>query len=254
MTEGALATELATEIQVGMTEDYIRGSLLRGLILANPSGADRVVRELSVDWNNNSCRYNADHIPGAGRPIQHDIGIRPGNGDQGLVCEIKWLSQANASHVALDLWKLALSRTISPEGDALRTYLLVGGESSVLAKVLRALREHKLNLRWSPSGSKYNVPNPTILPIEQSLAESLSLNSWLSLVSWGSNPRHVRQAPETWASLRASVRARWFRTIPVAGGTLGWRLILWELDHRSVGQNNTIDWDNIYQNRVTRNC
>lgn len=250
--EGALASELATPGRLGMTEDYIRGALVRGLLITHPNEAHRVTREQDAKWTGNACFHNPAHKPGAGRSIQHDVAIRPSDADVGLVCEVKWLSQAQSRNVAADIWKLALSRSVSPEGAALRTYLLLGGESKIFSSVLTALRSVGLNLRWSAAGRGGNIPRPSTLSLQGSLSHSLSRNAWASLVGWGSQP-HYRSSPETWASLRASVRSRWWRTIPVDSGMVGWRMVLWELDHRGISSDSQVNWPPIYSD-IPHSC
>lgn len=241
--EGALATELSTPGRQGMTEDYVRGSFLRGLLISNPAGSSRVVREHPATWSGAKCVRNTAHSP-AGRRLQHDIAVIPAAGvDEGMVCEVKWLVQANASSIAADIWKLAISRSNVSEASALRTYLLVGGESKAFSKALSSLRSAALNLRWSAAGRGAATPRPTTLALERSLAKPLSHNAWEGLVSWGKNPVHHRNLPSAWSSLRCSLRQKWLRTIPlVGGGTIGWRMVLWELDHRAVGSASVINW------------
>jgi hypothetical protein len=244
--EGALATELSTPGRQGMTEDYVRGSFLRGLLISNPLHSARVVREHPASWSSAICVRNPAHSP-AGRPLQHDIAVAPTvNVDVGLVCEVKWLVQAKASSIAADIWKLALSRSNINEAGALRTYLLVGGESTAFSQALSSLSDAGLKLRWSAAGGGGGTPRPTTLALEQSLSKTLSHNAWEALVSWGKNPVHHRTPPLTWSSLRCSLRQRWLRTIPlVGGGSIGWRMVLWELDHRGVENMSTINWSAI---------
>lgn len=253
MCEGALASELCTSSRLSITEDYLRSAIMRGLILSNPAHGDRVAREYSVSWNNNPCIRDQNHTPGSGRPLQHDVAIQPNDDDAGAFCELKWLTQANSKSVASDIWKLALSRSTEAEGSAARSYLLVGGLSHAFSGALSHLRGGHLNLRWSAAGGGGNTPAPTTLALKRSFTTSLSSKALFNLTGWGNNPTHYRSPPAVWASLRASVRARWYRTVSTPNGSVGWRLILWELDHRSVGNRQTIDWETAFRT-APRTC
>lgn len=242
MCEGSLASELATLSRLSITEDYVRSSVVRGLILANPASAERVSKEANVSWFRNQCIFDANHVPAAGRPIQHDVSVASNNEDAGLACEVKWLTQAKAKEVAADIWKLALSRSTQAEATAMRTYLLLGGESDAFADCLSLLRKVSLNLRWSPAGrGSGKWPDPTTLSLDRSLDKSLGFNSWDNLLCWGEQ-KHRRKSPDTWTSLRASLRARWYRRVTTTTGALKWRMVLWELDHRGVAAKGQIDW------------
>jgi len=239
--EGAMATELATAGRIGMTEDYLRGALLRGLLVSMPHHAAHVTREHMASWSGSPCIRNKKHVP-SGRPIQHDVAVMQNNDDAGLVCEVKWLVQAQAARVAKDIWKLAISRTVEPEGSALRTYLLLAGESKAFSDTLTALRKVHINLRWSAAGPGNGVPKPTNLSLDKSLAYPLSCKPCEELITWGEG-KHHRELPNTWASLRSSMRARWWRTVPSsAGGSIGWRLVLWELHHWGGADDSHVDW------------
>lgn len=240
MCEGALASELATLSRLSITEDYIRSSIVRGLILANPASAERVAKEANVSWFQNQCIFDANHVP-VGRPIQHDVFVAPNDVDAGLACEVKWLTQAKAKEVAQDIWKLALSRSTQTEASAMRTYLLLGGESKPFADCIESLRKVDLNLRWSRAGRGGDKPRPTTLSLERSLDKPLGFNSWDNLICWGTQ-KHRRKSPDVWSSLRASTRERWFRTVLTTNGTVGWRMVLWELDHRGVTAQGQVSW------------
>jgi len=252
IVEGALATELGTSARLCMTEDYVRGALVRGLLLSNPQQANRVERERAAWWSASPCIYDPAHVP-TGRPLQHDVAVRPTNADSGMVCEVKWLTQAVASRVACDIWKLVLSRGTTAEGNALRTYLLLGGTSQEFSRAIQALRAVGFNLRWSAAGPGGQMPRPTVLSMAQSLSQSLSLNAWKDLAGWGGKTWHLRTSPAAWASMRASMRSRWFRTIPNGPSTVGWRLVLWELDHRAVKSTAQLQWAH-YNQAVHRRC
>ena len=237
VVESALAMELATPSRVCMTEDYLRASLVRGLSYSKPEAAARVTTELPAAWSNALCWRDPTHPGPTGRPIQHDVAVLPADGDVGLVCEVKWLKQAKGGELAKDLWKLALSRSNSAEGNALRTYLLVGGEGDALSDSLQTLRNNHIDLRWSQAGRQGRTPKPREVSVSKFLDRKLGIKSLGSLLSWG-NPKHFRTPPMCWATLRVSVRETWLRT----AGTARWRIILWELDHRGTENTKGIDW------------
>ncbi len=235
-----------------MTEDYIRGALLRGLLITEPTAASRVGREEDTSYADAPCHWDPKHIPGLGRPVQHDVAVAACNEDAGLVCEVKWLAQQQTRRVAADIWKLAMSRSTDAENVARRTYLLIGGESGPFSAVLRSLRRVGLNLRWSAAGADGKIPQPTMLSLKRSLRHSVGLRAWTSAMAWGSQP-HYREAPMCWATVRASVRGRWLRTVQAEPQSVGWRIVLWELDHRGVDNEYVVDWDAIYSG-ISNHC
>jgi len=252
MCEGALAMELATETRLNITEEYLRSNIVRGLILAKSSEASRVAKESSVSWGGNGCHFDTSHTP-TGRPIQHDVAVLASGADQGLACEVKWLTQQNSKDVASDVWKLALSRSTRSEATAQRSYLVLGGESGAFSSTLSALHKIGFNLRWSPAGRGGKWPDPGTVALEKSLTTSLGKNSWRDLVAWGARPKHLRDSPDTWRSLRVSLRGRWYRTVKANGKSVGWRVALWELDHRGVSASGSIAWPSVYGG-IGRSC
>jgi hypothetical protein len=239
-----------------MTEELLRSSLLRGLIGSCPVQASRVTREMTATWSGNPCCYDASHAVGRGRPIQHDVGVRPDGVDAGLSCEVKWLTVANPSVVAQDILKLAISRSTAAEGQAMRTFLLLGGNLRAISNTLASLRSAGFNLRWSPAGrGPDSKPPPTTIRISTGIfSHSLPRSAVEALISWGNSPRHVRRCPPTWASIRASLRERWYRNVVVDGKSTSWRLLLWEIDHRSVTNQSQLSWQDIVVGHFSRQC
>lgn len=241
--EGALGSELSTPTRTVITEDYLRSALLRGLALSYPEGAAQVERELDVNWNDADC-IGGHAINGPGRRLQHDVGLHPepnAANDSGAAVEIKWLTASAASNVAQDIWKLALARSTANEGSALRTYFLIGGSMDVIASTTTGLRNIGLPLRWSPAGRGKVWPRPSILELGSAFDAKVGREALLRLLRRG---EHVRTPPACWSKLRASLRWRWYRRVGAFRNSprVAWRLLLWELDHRSVGAN-TFDWD-----------
>ncbi len=243
VVESALAYELATPSRICMSEDYLRVSLVRGLSYSLPNHASRVTSELDASWTTNNCWNDLSHggPTGRGRPIQHDVAVSPGPDDKGLICEVKWLKHAQGPRVAKDIWKLALSRGLDAEGQALRTYLLIGGEGDALSTTLRTLQNKHVNIRWSNAGRTFGTPAPRNINLKQFFSTPLGREALLSQLGWGN---HYREPPETWKTLRLIVRSVWYRT----ADTARWRVILFEFDHRGTGNNDTMDWASIKSN------
>lgn len=240
--EAALTSQIATPSASFVSEDFIRSALLRGLVLTNSKQAHRVECEEDVAWNYCADWKDNSLSPKGGRPIQHDVAVSKEGEDKGLVCEVKWLKHADASTIAKDIWKLALTRSTDQEAKATRTYLLVGGTMSALSQTLATLRKNRLNLRWSKAGrGKNELPRATKLELYAALGAKLGFKAWREIITWGSAPKKYRRSPGTWAALRASVRCRWVRAVE----GVSWRLVLWELDHWGVDPK-TMDWDPHY--------
>jgi hypothetical protein len=244
VVESALAMELATPSRVCMTDEYLRSSLVQGLSYSMPANAARVTAELPVSWTGSPCWRDPTHPISTGRPIQHDVAVQPDAVDSGLVCEVKWLKQAKADELAKDIWKLALSRSNTAEGQALRTYLLVGGEGDALSDTLATLRKNRIDLRWSQAGRQGRTPGPREVSLRRFLDKKLGEKALGSLLSWGNKPnKHYRTPSHCWSALRVSVRATWLRS----ADTARWRAILWELDHRGTENTDEIDWNTVSQ-------
>lgn len=242
LVESALAAEFATPARITMTEEYIRASFVRGLILSMPDHASRVRTEHSVDWSGSSCYNDSDHNPSQGRPIQHDVAVVPDKNDAGMACEVKWLKQAKAEDIAKDIWKLAFSRSTLVEKKALRTYLLVGGVTKHITDSFRPLQKSMINIRWSEAGRKLGIPGPREFPLGLALSKNRSVvfRSWSGLIAWG-NPKHFRRCPPTWSILRCTIRNSWRRRLD----GVGWAVLLYELDHRGVDDMTKIDWGKV---------
>lgn len=243
LVEAALATELATPSRVCMTEDYFRSSLVRGLAQSRPEFANRVTSEADAGWSNTPCWHDPAHVPGQGRPIQHDVAVTPHGNDHGLVCEVKWLKSGQAKAVAKDIWKLALSRSVHAEGQSIRTYLLIGGESHAMSTTLASLRASGIDLRWR-NASGQAPPATREASLEAFATTSLGSESLRSLLSWGSNPKHFRHPPQCWGRVKITRRvAPWLRTID----NMGWRAVLWEIHHHGVSAQTHMPWNQIQQ-------
>ncbi len=130
---------------------------------------------------------------------------------------------------------LALSRSIATEGQALRTYLLVGGEGGAFSDTLQTLQTNRFDLRWSSAGRQGSTPGPRDISLRRFMARNLRKKALASQLSWG---KHFRTPPKCWAALRSSVRQTWLRT----ADTARWRVILWELNHRGTENTDEIDW------------
>lgn len=149
--EAAIAHEMATPSRTCMTEDYFRSALVRGLANSMPQNAARDCgrrRHLGCK----RLPYGCGNAPGQGRPIQHDVAVRPDAADNGLLCDVKWIKAASGAAIAKDIWKLVLSRSTTAEGQAIRCYLLLGGESRPFSDALQTLRNNRVDLRWRRKG------------------------------------------------------------------------------------------------------
>src|ERR1035441_8774511 len=143
--EAALAMELATPSRVCMSEEYLRSSFVRGLSHSKPDEAARVSIEWDAPWTDSPCWKDGQSVPGQGRKIQHDVRVEPEPApaqEAGLACEAKWLKQAKTEEIVRDIWKLMLSRSTTAHGNALRCYLLVGGEGDAFINTMDTLREN----------------------------------------------------------------------------------------------------------------
>jgi hypothetical protein len=244
LVEAALAAELATPSRVCMTEDYYRSSFVRGMAQSRPEYAERVTSEQNAGWSNAGCWNNLAHVPGNGRPIQHDVAVSANADDAGLICEVKWLKARQAGAVAKDIWKLALSRSVTAEGQSVRTYLLIGGESEAFSGTLRSLRRSGIDLRWRNAAGQA-APATREASLEAFANTVLGRDSLRSLLSWGSAPKHFRTPPACWDRVRITRRVvPWLRTID----NLGWRAVLWELHHHGASTQAHVNWNVMQQN------
>ncbi len=236
--EAALGQELATPSRVCMTEDYFRSALVRGMAASRPDLAHRILTERNAAWTNSGC-WKCQTIDGQRRPIQHDVAVVPDGNDNGLLCEVKWLKAANASAIGRDVWKLILSRGITGEQQAIRTYLLIGGEGQPISQTLSTLRNSHIDLRWSNAGRKSGPPASRDLNVDPFLASTLGDRELKYVLGWGNNPRHLREPPECWAAFRVTRRFNpWVRTVE---GT-GWRAVLFEIYHHGAASQDHLDW------------
>lgn len=238
--KAALMSEIISVSGEYVSEDYIRSSLLRGLMIANPTSAGSVCSECPTPWGGNVCHWGCGNAPG-GRPPAHDIGIRSDDDGLRAVCEVKWIVSNRAADLRKDIWKLALTRGVALPAQATKTYLAIAGHREHVSATLDSLRGTDLDLRWATQGRGGSVPRPRQLPIARALRAHLSVRNELARVlCWGAN--HLRRPPDTWEALRLSVRDRWWQT----EGDRKWVAILWELDTWG-GTRNTpqINWQDL---------
>ncbi len=248
--EAALGQELATPSRICMTEEYFRSAFVRGLAASRPDLADRVRTEENASWSTNGC-WKCQTTDGQRRPLQHDVAVVPNDDDAGMLCEVKWVKTASASAIARDVWKLLLSRGTAAEQQATRTYLLLGGEAKPLSDTLESLRDNHLNLRWSNAGGGSGTVRATRdFSATSFLGSTLGSRDLDYILGWGSNPRHRRDPPATWASWRISRRfSPWLRTIE---GT-GWRAVMFEIHHHGASNNSRLNLGN-FKNSLTFVC
>lgn len=243
--EAVLATELCAQTSY-LNEEYLRTALVKGLVMSEPSHAGRVTTEEDAVWSSNPCVNAATCSEMAGgRPIQHDVSIAKeatDPNDKGLRCEVKWLKSAKAIDVAMDLWKLALSRGSAPENSSLRTYLLIGGVPDAFGDTLATLEGSSFPLRRQQYGQR--APAPTLIDFAAAVAGGASTTghrALQALLSWGSKPKHCRTPPTCRVALRAFVRAWWRAQTPAVPH---WRVVLWELHAHGLpnDQRGTLAW------------
>jgi hypothetical protein len=246
--EAALAHEMATPSRTCMTEEYFRTSLVRGLANSMPQNAMRVTTEEDAHWGSNACWKNGcGQVPGQGRPIQHDVAVKPDPNDGGLLCEVKWLKAANAAAVAKDVWKLVLSRGNSAEGQAIRCYLLLGGEADAFAGTIATLRTNDIDLRWRNATGGGTAPARRQLNLKKLLQTKLGSDALESTLSWGA---HFRQPPVCWERLVLSRRCEpWLRTLDGNG----WRAVLFEVHHHGALNDQLLDTA-IFNNGLKFTC
>lgn len=237
--EAELLKELSSRHHLSITEELVRTSFVRGLLLSNPAEAPRIRTEAPVNWTDNPCWNVAAHSRGRGRPLQHDVVVDRLGADAGGLVEVKWLKQKKANDVLQDFWKLWLARSTVRESDAMQSFLLVGGSSDMFSDTLSAVRASGLDLRWSPAGRGEDWPDPRTFNAQGLTTKPVSQAALLSVLQRGT---HYRTPPEAWAQGRLILRQRWFRTIQHGTSTVGWRLALWELTHRGVGNTTLVNW------------
>lgn len=234
--EAALAQELLTPSRICMTEEYLRVSFVRGLTAAEPDESKRVIIEEPAGWTNNAATDGSGKIA-SGSPIRHDIAVKKNSTDAGMLCEVKWLKQAKASEIARDIWKLALSRSDSRGLDAVRTYLLVGGENRAYLNALETLKKSNIHFLWSTKKTG-KWPRASEMSLHKFAETSLGRDALLGLLAWGKKQKKYYREPNPCLSkLRISLRAFWARPPSASYLVLGkdgknvyWKVGLWELD------------------------
>lgn len=134
---------LAVEAEVGkrliqstgasITEDQIRQAMIDGLKAAHPARALEVVREWPAPWGGESAWIGNGNAPN--NSLLHDIAVKPGTADKGLICEVAWLKTTATEKVLLgDILKVVMTRTMLNEQSAMRTYLCHRWRSKVLPR------------------------------------------------------------------------------------------------------------------------
>lgn len=236
--QATLLGEIVTHSGDYLSEDYIRSAMLRGLILTNPVQAGRVQAEMPAGAWTNNAPWNGQPPPAHESPCRHDVGVAPiAGGDTGILCEVKWLKQAQTSAIIQDIWKLALSRGVAVEQNCPKTFLLIGGEHDPFSTVLTSLQNNALNFRWSSAGrGAYETPEPKTLNLEKGLTNREAVRKAAAKVL-NRGASGLRTPPECVQKLRLSVRHVWHERV----GNRSWTIVLWELDHRGV-EDGTITW------------
>lgn len=247
--EGAMATEIATAKQISMSEDFIRGAMLRGLLMSKHNHKGTVLREYTPEWARAHCWNNPVHKQGKGRKPQHDVAIvavpkLPNAKELPLaICEVKWIKSASvrmAELVAKDIWKVAFTVGTAPPGSACKGYLLIGGVDNHLSATLKLLR-NAVKLSWSEAGRPTRRIHVPSVRIGGFLDHTVGATAFSSLLKWGAIP-HYRQPPSIWWHLRADCLHTWLRT---TRDGVRWRIALWELHHRAVADKFELDWARI---------
>ncbi len=233
--EAALLHRIATHAAHNTTEEVLRDALYNGLWEIEPGRQPFVKREEPVSWHDAKCNF-CNKTPGQGRRKSHDVAVSPHPDNPGLLCEVKWLkkNQHRDGEVVSDILRLALSRSCVPEKQAIRTYLLIGGESKSFSATLKRLQESGVNLRWSPAG---NQSAPDSMPADKQLImrsllhrSNLGFREFQELMLFGNG--HYRTPPCVWRHMKISLRARWLQT----SSGRSWRMALWEFSHWGVGK------------------
>lgn len=244
--EGAMATEIATAKQLSMTEDFIRGAMLRGLMASRLNTAGVVVREFTPSWAKHPCWNDPTHVQGKGRKPQVDVAIVdvPSTPDEEppplVVCELKWLtasSTKSAELIAKDIWKIAFTLSTSPTREACKGYLLIGGKDNTLSATLERLKP-AVKLSWSAAGRPRSRPRTPEVNLGNLYGHQIGHDALRSLLKWGKKP-HYRQPPPTWWTYRADCLQTWYRT---TRSGVRWRIALWEVHHRRINGDCEFDW------------
>lgn len=250
---GSLCQELATPFQAVITEDVVRAALMKGFALSNPQFAHFVHKEAAVAWAVDARSISGRQIRVQGRPPAHDIGIMKNDNETkelGAALEIKWLRSPNQIGVAKDVVRLMLSRGCSAEQSALRTYLVIGGDSSSFRETLRRLWEIGIRLRWSRAGRGGTWPSTTTISLQQLLTNPECCQRILRPIL--ERGKYIKNPPEAWDSFRAVPCFRWEQSVPALckAERMAWKFVTWEFNHRGVG-GGKIDWESIKPHFMT---
>jgi len=233
--EAALLNIIATHAAHNITEETLRAALFDGLWQIEPGRQPHVDREVRVPWHDAQCSF-CNKQPGQGGRKRHDVAVHPHAGNPGIFCEVKWIkkNQHRDREIVSDILRLVLSRSCAKEGQAIRTYLLVGGESKPFGATLRRLQKAGINLRWSPAG---NQTAPDAMPADTQLImrsilhrANMGFAEFRDLMLFG--PGHYRLPPDVWRHMKITLRARWLQT----SSGRSWRMVLWEFSHWGVKQ------------------
>ncbi|MGD9519377.1 MAG: hypothetical protein AB7W28_07650 [Armatimonadota bacterium] len=181
--KATLMSEIIATSGEYVSEDYVRSSLLRGLMIAAPSLAASVSAEYPAPWGNSSCFCGA--TPG-GRPVAHDIGVESNCGELRMACEVKWIVTNRAADLKKDIWKLSLTRGVASSAQVTKIYMAIAGHRKAIHDTLEGLRRTGLDLRWSSQGRGGPVPRSRQLQLGRALKKHTSVREGLcQVLSWG---------------------------------------------------------------------
>lgn len=241
--EAALLDRIATNAAHNITEETVRDALFNGLLETEPNLQNHVTTEWPVPWGDVQC-VSCNETPGAGRKKAHDVAVKSflnndGSRNHGLVCEAKWMKITKAgkmpdrvNELVDDVIRLALTRAQARQTQAIRVFLLIGGESKPFGTALSGLQARKVNLRWSPAGKQDShdlVPEDKVFNLRTFLTrQAQGKDEFEDLMKFKAT--HFRNPPDIWSKLRITLRARWLQT----SSRRSWRMALWELHHWGV--------------------
>lgn len=249
-SQAALIAELASRHHLHITEEYLRSSFLKGLVLSRPDLAGAITKEKTPHWSSAKCWHDPTHAMGRGRQMQHDVFAEAVGGDHGAACEVKWLKASKAQEIVEDFWKLWLTRTTVPEGSACRCFLLAGGDAKNFASTLNAARAAGIDLRWSSAGAGEPWPVDRFVDIDALAGRPMGGMALRRVLSRGV---HYRTPCDVWASARIVLRQRWLMRIPHGETSFKWRLAMWEINHRATESNALLNWAQV-RNGVPFTC
>lgn len=240
---------LAVEAEVGnrliqstgksITEDQIRQALIDGLKAAHPTRAIEVEREWPVPWSGAQAWVGSGKAPA--KSLRHDIAVKPSTSDKGLVCEVAWLKTTATEKIIGDIWKVILTRSTQNEQSAVRTYLLIGGETKAFRDTLKALASRGAYIKWSKT--KGRLPGKHIVGVKGLLNDATGFKAFEKLLGWGTGKkRKYRTPPPMFKQYNLSVRATWFRRLGLdlrgkPQTDAAWHAVLCEVNCRAASKN-----------------